>query len=130
MEVARRVGVAVDFSACSKKALKWALDNVVRDGDHLIILSVLPEGHYEEGEMQLWETTGSRTFLSFFSLRASFSISVMLLRSTLADFQIEADFDLFWFYFAFCFGFIFVFVWFCLLFFIFTDGKFSEFWLI
>lgn len=130
MEVNRRVGVAVDFSACSKKALKWALDNVVRDGDHLIILSVLPEGHYEEGEMQLWETTGSRTFLSFFSLRASFSISVMLLRSTLADFQIEADFDLFWFYFAFCFGFIFVFVWFCLLFFIFTDGKFSEFWLI
>lgn len=130
MEVNRRVGVAVDFSACSKKALKWALDNVVRDGDHLIILSVLPEGHYEEGEMQLWETTGSRTFLSFFSLRASFSISVMLLRSTLADFQIEADFDLFWFYFAFCFGFIFVFVWFCLLFFIFTDGKFSAFWLI
>ncbi|WJZ86675.1 hypothetical protein VitviT2T_006111 [Vitis vinifera] len=59
MEVNRRVGVAVDFSACSKKALKWALDNVVRDGDHLIILSVLPEGHYEEGEMQLWETTGS-----------------------------------------------------------------------
>lgn len=59
MEVDRRVGVAVDFSACSKKALKWALDNVVRDGDHLIILSVLPEGHYEEGEMQLWETTGS-----------------------------------------------------------------------
>ncbi|KAJ9699783.1 hypothetical protein PVL29_005583 [Vitis rotundifolia] len=59
MEVDRRVGVAVDFSACSKKALKWALDNVVRDGDHLIILTVLPEGHYEEGEMQLWETTGS-----------------------------------------------------------------------
>ncbi|RVW39947.1 hypothetical protein CK203_081023 [Vitis vinifera] len=78
MEVNRRVGVAVDFSACSKKALKWALDNVVRDGDHLIILSVLPEGHYEEGEMQLWETTGSRTFLSFFSLRASFSISIVV----------------------------------------------------
>lgn len=117
MEVARRVGVAVDFSACSKKALKWALDNVVRDGDHLIILSVLPEGHYEEGEMQLWETTGSRTFLSFFSLRASFSISVMLLRSTLADFQIEADFDLFCFIlpsvlvlFLFSFGFVFYFL--------------------
>lgn len=117
MEVNRRVGVAVDFSACSKKALKWALDNVVRDGDHLIILSVLPEGHYEEGEMQLWETTGSRTFLSFFSLRASFSISVMLLRSTLADFQIEADFDLFCLIlpsvlvlFLFSFGFVFYFL--------------------
>ncbi|KAF3456348.1 hypothetical protein FNV43_RR00998 [Rhamnella rubrinervis] len=59
MEGERRVGVAVDFSACSKKALKWAVDNVVRNGDHLILVTVRPEGHYEEGEMQLWEVTGS-----------------------------------------------------------------------
>ncbi|KAJ8573936.1 hypothetical protein K7X08_010447 [Anisodus acutangulus] len=59
MEGGRLVGVAVDFSACSKKALKWAIDNIVRKGDHLILLTVRPEGHYEEGEMQLWETTGS-----------------------------------------------------------------------
>ena len=64
MEVVdRRVGVAVDFSACSKEALRWAVENIVRDGDHLILLTVLPEGHYEEGEMQLWEATGSRMFL-------------------------------------------------------------------
>ncbi|KAG2721312.1 hypothetical protein I3760_02G076100 [Carya illinoinensis] len=59
MECDRRVGVAVDFSACSKKALKWAVDNVVRDGDHLILVIVRPEGNYEEGEIQLWEATGS-----------------------------------------------------------------------
>ncbi|GMN55182.1 hypothetical protein TIFTF001_024312 [Ficus carica] len=59
MEGERRVGVAVDFSACSRKALKWTVDNVVRDGDHLILVNVQPEGHYEEGEMQLWEATGS-----------------------------------------------------------------------
>ncbi|KAL5700869.1 hypothetical protein ACHQM5_026271 [Ranunculus cassubicifolius] len=55
----RRIGVAVDFSKCSKKALNWAVDNLVRDGDHLILIVVLPEANYESGEMQLWETTGS-----------------------------------------------------------------------
>ncbi|XVE65518.1 hypothetical protein DITRI_Ditri08aG0006100 [Diplodiscus trichospermus] len=59
METDRRVGVAVDFSASSKNALKWAVDNVIRKGDHLILLTIRPEGHYEEGEMQLWEVTGS-----------------------------------------------------------------------
>ncbi|KAI4344790.1 hypothetical protein L6164_011979 [Bauhinia variegata] len=59
METTRRVGVAVDFSACSNKALKWALDNVVRDEDHLILVTIRPEGSYEKGELQLWATTGS-----------------------------------------------------------------------
>lgn len=55
----RRVGVAVDFSPCSREALKWAVDNLARNGDHLILVTIRPEGHYETGEMQLWETTGS-----------------------------------------------------------------------
>uniref|UniRef100_A0A2P2JN11 UspA domain-containing protein n=1 Tax=Rhizophora mucronata TaxID=61149 RepID=A0A2P2JN11_RHIMU len=59
MEGGRRVGVAVDFSKCSRKALKWAVENVVRDGDHLILVTIRPEGYYEEGEVQLWEVTGS-----------------------------------------------------------------------
>ncbi|NP_001295617.1 universal stress protein A-like protein [Jatropha curcas] len=59
MEVDRRVGVAIDFSPCSRKALKWAVDNVVRDGDHLILVTVRPEGNYEDGETQLWQATGS-----------------------------------------------------------------------
>lgn len=60
MEGLRAVGVAVDFSPCSKKALEWTVDNLVRDGDHLILVNVQHSGYYEEGEMQLWEATGSR----------------------------------------------------------------------
>ncbi|XVF62457.1 hypothetical protein PTKIN_Ptkin09bG0009300 [Pterospermum kingtungense] len=59
MEAERRVGVAMDFSASSKNALKWAVDNVIRKGDHLILVSIRPEEDYEEGQMQLWEVTGS-----------------------------------------------------------------------
>lgn len=60
MDGTRRVGVAVDFSACSKKALQWAADNVVRNGDHLILVTIVPEGGLEKGEQQLWEDSGSR----------------------------------------------------------------------
>ena len=60
------MGVAVDFSDCSKKALRWAIDNVLRKGDHLILISVQTHSNYEAGEMQLWEATGSR--MSFSSL--------------------------------------------------------------
>ncbi|KAL3617237.1 hypothetical protein CASFOL_004977 [Castilleja foliolosa] len=55
----KRVGVAVDFSPCSRKALRWAIDNLLRSGDHLILITVRPDVGYESGEMQLWETTGS-----------------------------------------------------------------------
>jgi hypothetical protein len=51
------------FSDCSKKALKWAVDNVVRDGDYLILIA-----DCEEEEMQLLETTGSSLCLSGFVL--------------------------------------------------------------
>lgn len=58
----RAVGVAVDFSACSKAALRWAVENLVRDGDHLLLVNVQKDVFYEEGQMQLWEATGSRNF--------------------------------------------------------------------
>ncbi|XP_074281559.1 universal stress protein PHOS32 [Silene latifolia] len=58
-EMGKRVGVAVDFSQCSKKALRWAIDNLLKKGDHLILITVRSEHNYESGEMQLWETTGS-----------------------------------------------------------------------
>lgn len=64
MEGERKVGVAVDFSPCSREALKWAVDNVVRQGDYLVLVAIRPEGNYEQGEMQLWRTTGSRISLS------------------------------------------------------------------
>ncbi|XP_042476329.1 universal stress protein PHOS32-like [Macadamia integrifolia] len=59
MEGERRVGVAVDFSPCSKKALTWAVENIVRDGDQLILINVQPGGYFEGTEIQLWEATGS-----------------------------------------------------------------------
>lgn len=75
MEAERRVGVAVDFSDCSKKALRWAIDNVARKGDHLILINIQAEGYYEGGEMQLWEATGSRMIplLFLFPLYICFS---------------------------------------------------------
>ncbi|KAL2341675.1 hypothetical protein Fmac_009615 [Flemingia macrophylla] len=54
----RRIGVAVDFSPCSVKALQWSVDNILKQGDHLILIVVRPET-YEHGENQLWEATGS-----------------------------------------------------------------------
>ncbi|KAL8481215.1 hypothetical protein ACS0TY_027659 [Phlomoides rotata] len=59
MAETRRVGVAVDFSPCSRKAVKWAIDMLTRKGDHLILITVRPGKNYESGEMQLWEATGS-----------------------------------------------------------------------
>ncbi|KAK7303685.1 hypothetical protein RJT34_14598 [Clitoria ternatea] len=58
-EPGRRLGVAMDFSACSVKALNWAIDNIVREADHLILIIIRPYQHYEHGEMQLWQATGS-----------------------------------------------------------------------
>ncbi|KAL2341676.1 hypothetical protein Fmac_009616 [Flemingia macrophylla] len=59
MASVRRLGVAVDFSLCSIKALQWTVDNVVKEGDHLILVTVRPEGGYEDGDIQLWKATGS-----------------------------------------------------------------------
>lgn len=123
--VARRVGVAVDFSACSKEALKWAVDNIVRDGDHLILVSVLHEGHYEEGEMQLWETTGSRTFLFFFSFFYYFVYAFKIYE--LLDFQIEVNFDSFCFVLFFVVCSDFVFDRWCLFIFLHLQMKFLPF---
>ncbi|KVH96431.1 Rossmann-like alpha/beta/alpha sandwich fold [Cynara cardunculus var. scolymus] len=55
----RKVGVAVDFSMCSRAALQWAVDNMLRKGDHLILVNIRPDTNSEETEMLLWETTGS-----------------------------------------------------------------------
>ncbi|KAM1866059.1 hypothetical protein ACFX13_008953 [Malus domestica] len=41
------------FLAGQQGALKWAVENVVRKDDHLILVVVRPEENYEQGEMQL-----------------------------------------------------------------------------
>ncbi|KAJ9546520.1 hypothetical protein OSB04_019063 [Centaurea solstitialis] len=55
----RKVGVAIDFSPCSRVALQWAEKNVLRKGDHLILVNIRPEANSDDTEMLLWETTGS-----------------------------------------------------------------------
>ncbi|KAG4381411.1 hypothetical protein AAZX31_15G134900 [Glycine max] len=55
MAGARRLGVAVDFSACSIKALNWTVDNVVREGDNLILIIVRNAHGYEHALIPLAE---------------------------------------------------------------------------
>jgi len=56
----RNIGVAVDFSPCSKNALRWAA-NLAAPGDRLILIHAKPSYQYEEGVAHLWERDGSRT---------------------------------------------------------------------
>ena len=58
----RWVGLAVDFSEGSRAALKWTADNLLRSGDNLLLLHVLKDPDYEQGETLLWEASGSRTY--------------------------------------------------------------------
>jgi nucleotide-binding universal stress UspA family protein len=55
----RRIGVAMDYSASSKRALDWAIANLLRRGDHLVVLHVLHHGG-EEAKHALWGKSGSR----------------------------------------------------------------------
>ncbi|XP_020096942.1 universal stress protein PHOS32-like isoform X2 [Ananas comosus] len=55
----RNVGVAVDFSPCSKAALRWASTNLVRSGDRLVLVYVNTNYQIEQGVIHLWEQNGS-----------------------------------------------------------------------
>ncbi|VAH72955.1 unnamed protein product [Triticum turgidum subsp. durum] len=55
----RNIGVAVDFSSCSKAALRWASTNLARSGDQLVLLHVNNSYQNEQGAMHLWEESGS-----------------------------------------------------------------------
>uniref|UniRef100_A0A0A9CRJ2 UspA domain-containing protein n=1 Tax=Arundo donax TaxID=35708 RepID=A0A0A9CRJ2_ARUDO len=54
----RRIGVAMDYSESSKKALDWAIDNLLRQEDTLVVLHVLHHGG-EESKRALWAKSGS-----------------------------------------------------------------------
>jgi Universal stress protein family len=62
----RNVGVAMDFSAFSKAALRWASTNLVRGGDRLVLLHVNSSYQIEHGIVHLWEQDGSRMIIFFF----------------------------------------------------------------
>ena len=54
----RKIGVAMDYSASSKRALEWAIQNLLRRGDTLVVLHVLHHGG-EEAKHALWSKSGS-----------------------------------------------------------------------
>ncbi|EES03887.1 hypothetical protein BDA96_03G384800 [Sorghum bicolor] len=54
----RRIGVAMDFSPSSKKALRWATDNLVCKGDTLVLLHIRHH-RKDEAKNTLWSRTGS-----------------------------------------------------------------------
>jgi len=55
----RRIGVAMDYSESAKKALDWAIDNLLHHGDTLVVLHVLHHSG-EETKHALWAKSGSR----------------------------------------------------------------------
>lgn len=79
----RNIGVAVDFSSCSKAALRWASTNLARNGDKLILIHVNNSYQNEQGAVHLWEQSGSREYWRlFFSVLASFLVDLMCLTKT------------------------------------------------
>lgn len=72
----RRVGVAMDYSATSKSALKWAAHNLLTHGDQLILIHVEPPNSDTPRKL-LFQHTGSRTL--FFSPPLQISLISMRL---------------------------------------------------
>lgn len=65
----------MDFSTCSKAALRWASTNMVRGGDRLVLIHVNSSYQVESGIVHLWEQDGSRTLT--FLLWFGFVLSVL-----------------------------------------------------
>ncbi|XP_073113181.1 universal stress protein PHOS32 isoform X2 [Elaeis guineensis] len=54
----RKIGVALDFSKSSKRALEWAINNLLDKGDMLIVLHVMYPKK-DESKHGLWAKSGS-----------------------------------------------------------------------
>eukprot|EP00258_Populus_trichocarpa_P003812 XP_002305257.3 universal stress protein PHOS32 isoform X1 [Populus trichocarpa] len=58
MEKARTVGIGMDYSSTSKAALRWAAENLIGEGDRIILIQVQPP-NADHTRKQLFEGTGS-----------------------------------------------------------------------
>nr|AWV50458.1 small heat stress protein [Sophora flavescens] len=58
MGKARTIGVAMDYSATSKLALRWTIDNLINGGDQIILINVQPS-KADHTRKELFEDTGS-----------------------------------------------------------------------
>jgi nucleotide-binding universal stress UspA family protein len=56
----KKTGVALDFSKTSKKALAWAIDNLLKNGDTLVVIHVMPSKLVDESKHSIWLESGSR----------------------------------------------------------------------
>ncbi|XP_008791855.1 universal stress protein PHOS32 [Phoenix dactylifera] len=54
----RTVGIGMDYSASSKVAVRWAVDNLVDGGDRIVLIHV-QSGKSDHAQKKLWEDTGS-----------------------------------------------------------------------
>ncbi|CAL9186392.1 unnamed protein product [Musa hybrid cultivar] len=54
----RKIGLALDFSKSSKAALRWATDNLLREGDTILLLHIMPDKG-DEAKHPLWIQSGS-----------------------------------------------------------------------
>ncbi|XP_059452384.1 universal stress protein PHOS32 [Corylus avellana] len=58
MGKARAIGVGMDYSPTSKAALRWAADNIIEEGDRIILIHVQPPKS-DHTRKKLFEDTGS-----------------------------------------------------------------------
>ena len=57
----RTIGMGMDYSPSSKAAARWAVDNLLKAGDRIILVHVLPKGA-DASHKELWKSTGSRKY--------------------------------------------------------------------
>lgn len=65
MGKARTFGVGMDYSPTSKAALRWAAENLIDEGDRVILIQAQPP-KADHTRKQLFEENGSRKYFSRF----------------------------------------------------------------